>query len=312
MRVLVTGGAGYVGSVLVGCLLERGHDVTVMDILRKGGLGLLPHFANPAMRFVRGDIRDAAAVEEAVKGADVIIHLAAVVGQPSCDKDPWTAKQVNLDGTANIIEKRSKRQLVVFASTLSNYGAVTDKICDETMEPKPLTLYAATKMTAERRLLESGNVIIFRPGTAFGVSPQMRLDLLFNDFVYRAVTQRSLVLYQEDFVRPFIHVRDFARGFLFGIENRERMVDQVYNLGDESLSVSKQQLADRIRQRADFTCETAGCGEDPDKRNYMVNFSKIKALGYSTSVSLDDGIDEVIRAIPVLESRNLFSNPSYY
>lgn len=312
MRILVTGGAGYVGSVLIGKLLDKNHKVTVLDNLRKGGSGLLPYFTNSNMDFIKGDIRDPSAVEKAVKHNDIIIHLAAVVGQPACDRDPWMARQVNLDGTMNLINKRSKQQIVIFASTLSNYGAVVGQSCTEDMEPKPLTLYAMTKVEAERRLLESGNVIILRPATAFGLSPQMRLDLLFNDFVYKAVKEKQLTLFEPDFMRAFINVCDFSNGLIFGIDNINKMLDKVFNLGDESLNLTKKDLAQRIKTVVDFDLKIAPVGNDPDKRNYRVDFSKIKSLGYQTRISIDDGIKQLVRAMPAIEIKNSFNNPSYY
>jgi len=311
-RVLVTGGAGYVGSVLVGQLLERGYKVKVIDNLRKGGLGLISYFANPNLEFIKGDIRDSVAVEKTLGDVEVVIHLAAVVGQPACDKDPWAAKQINLEGTKNIIAKRSRQQLVIFASTLSNYGTVVGQICTEEMDPRPLTLYAITKEEAERYLLEVGNVIILRPATAFGLSPQMRLDLLLNDFVYRAVKEGKLDLFESDFVRAFIHVRDFTYGLIFSIENAEKMIDKIYNLGDESLNLTKRELAERIKQHVEFKLSISDSGGDPDRRNYRVDFSRIKTLGYRTCISIDQGIEELVRAMPILEVKSHFSNPSYY
>jgi nucleoside-diphosphate-sugar epimerase len=308
MRVLVTGGAGYIGSILVPMLLGAGHHVRVLDSLRKGGLGLLPYVSNPSLELVRADIRDADAVRAALRDADVIMHLAAIVGFPACRKDPWLARETNVDGTLNIIRHRSPSQLVVFPSSLSNYGTETGSLCTEEMEPKPITLYGETKLEAEKRLLEAGNVIVFRPATAFGLSPQMRLDLLFNEFVYKAVKERCLIVYEPHFVRAFIHVRDFARAFLFTIENNGRMVDQVFNLGSESLNLSKGELAQRIRDKVDCALHISEAGEDPDKRNYRVAFSKLRSLGFEVEVSIDQGIEELMRGLQVIDVANPFSN----
>lgn len=312
MRVLVTGGAGYVGCVLVGQLLQEGHQVRVLDNLRKGGLGLLPYLSQGRLEFMRGDVRDPGAVGQAMRGADVVVHLAAVVGYPACDRDPWQARQVNVDGTLNVIAARSDSQLVLFPSSLSNYGNVPNGVCTEEMDPVPLTLYGRTKLEAEKRLLEAGNAIIFRPATAFGLSPQMRLDLLFNDFVFRALKQRQLVVYQPQFMRAFIHVRDFARAFLFALDNADRMLNQVYNLGDESLNLSKGELAHRIRQRIDCSLQISEEGEDPDKRNYSVDFSKLRALGFHTQVTIEEGIEELARGLQVIDLPNPYSNASFY
>jgi nucleoside-diphosphate-sugar epimerase len=311
MRILVTGGAGYVGCVLVPMLLDAGHHVRVLDSLRKGGLGLLPYISNPRLELVRADIRDADAVRDALSDADVIMHLAAIVGYPACRKDPWLARETNVDGTLNIIRHRSAGQLVVFPSSLSSYGTETGSVCTEDMEPKPITIYGHTKLEAEKRLLEAGNVIVFRPATAFGLSTQMRLDFLFNHFVYKAVKEKYLAVYESHFMRAFIHVRDFARAFLFAIENNGRMVDQIYNLGSESLNLSKGELAQRIREKIEFVLHISEVGEDPDKRNYRVAFSKLHSLGFEVEVDVDQGIEELRRGLQVIDVVNPFSNVTY-
>lgn len=308
MRVLVTGGAGYIGSILVPVLLGAGHHVRVLDSLRKGGLGLLPYMTNPSLELMRADIRDADAVREALRDADVIMHLAAIVGYPACRKDPWLARETNVEGTLNIIRHRSPDQLVVFPSSLSNYGTETGGVCTEDMDPKPVTLYGHTKLEAEKRLLEAGNVIVFRPATAFGLSPQMRLDLLFNEFVYKALKEQYLVVYEPHFMRAFVHVRDFARALLFALENNGRMIDQVYNLGSESLNLTKGELAQRIRQKIEFVLHISEVGEDPDKRNYTVAFSKLRSLGFEVEVDVDQGIEELMRGLQVIDVANPFSN----
>lgn len=311
MRVLVTGGAGYIGSILVPMLLGAGHYVRVLDSLRKGGLGLLPYMTNPSLELMRADIRDADAVREALRDADVIMHLAAIVGYPACRKDPWLARETNVEGTLNIIRHRSPDQLVVFPSSLSNYGTETGGVCTEDMDPKPVTLYGHTKLEAEKRLLEAGNVIVFRPATAFGLSPQMRLDLLFNEFVYRALKEKYLVVYEPHFMRAFVHVRDFARAFLFAIENNGRMIDQVFNLGSESLNLTKGELAQRIREKIEFVLHISEVGEDPDKRNYTVAFSKLRSLGFEVEVDVDHGIEELRRGLQVIDVANPFSNITF-
>jgi len=312
VRVLVTGGAGYIGCVLVSQLLEAGYQVRVLDSLRKGGLGLLAYFANPRLEFIRGDIRHEETVKRALKDADVIIHLAAVVGYPACDRDPWLARQVNVDGTLNIDRHRSRSQPVLFPSSLSNYGMAANTICTEETIPTPITLYGITKLEAERHLLATGNAVVFRPATAFGLSPQMRLDLLFNEFVYKALKERHLVVYQPHFMRAFLHVSDFARAFLFAIDNIDRMVDQIYNLGDESLNLTKGQLAQRIREKINFDLQISEVREDPDKRDYTVDFSKLRALGYQARVSIEQGIEELARGLQIIDVANPFTNVAYY
>jgi len=311
MKVLITGGVGYVGCVLVPMLLEGGNEVRVLDSFRKGGLALLPWAGHPRLEVLRGDIRDAAATREAVQGADVIMHLAAVVGYPACQKDPWLARTTNVGGTINLIKHRSPQQLIVYPSSLSNYGSVADGLCTEEMDPQPITLYGATKLQAEKRLLEAGNVIVYRPATAFGLSPQMRLDLLFNEFVYKALKDRYIVVYQPQFMRAFIHVRDFARAFLFAIDNADRMVGQIYNLGWECLNLTKGELAERMREKLDFVLQISETGEDPDRRNYRVDFSKLRAMGFEAKTGIEEGIEELVRGYSVLEVQNPFSNVAH-
>lgn len=312
MRVLVTGGAGYVGCVLVQELLAAGYEVRVLDSLRKAGLPLLPLLASPRLEFQRGDVRDQRALSEALRGADVVAHLAAVVGYPACERDPWLAREVNVGGTLNLTAARSSGQLIVFPSSLSNYGSVPDSICTEEMEPQPLTLYGATKLEAERLLLDGGNAVVFRPATAFGLSPQLRLDLLFNGFVYQALRDGRIVVYQPHFMRAFIHVRDFARAILFAIDNAEGMRDGVYNLGAESLNLTKGDLAGRIAQRLGCRLQISEDGQDPDRRNYRVDFSKLEALGFRTQLTIEDGIEEMARGLQVVTVPNPYSNTSYY
>lgn len=312
MRVLVTGGAGYVGCVLVQELLAAGYEVRVLDSLRKAGLPLLPLLASPRLEFQRGDVRDQRALSEALRGADVVAHLAAVVGYPACERDPWLAREVNVGGTLNLTAARSSGQLIVFPSSLSNYGSVPDSICTEEMEPQPLTLYGATKLKAERLLLDEGNAVVFRPATAFGLSPQLRLDLLFNGFVYQALRDGRIVVYQPHFMRAFIHVRDFARAILFAIDNAEGMRDGVYNLGAESLNLTKGDLAGRIAQRLGCRLQISEDGQDPDRRNYRVDFSKLEALGFRTQLTIEDGIEEMARGLQVVTVPNPYSNTSYY
>jgi nucleoside-diphosphate-sugar epimerase len=308
MKVVVTGGCGYVGSVLVPVLLEAGHRVTVFDNLRKSGQALLSYFGNPALEFVRGDVRDENAVRKVVADADAVAHLAALVGFPLCLSDPWATRSTNVDGALTVRNALGRQQLLLFASSLSNYGTMPGEVCTEETLPKPITLYGITKMEAETRLLERENTIVFRPATAFGLSPQMRLDLLFNSFVQAALREKKLVVYEADYFRAFIHVHDFARAFLFALDHSEKMTNEIYNLGDETLNLTKGDLAQRISKRVGCRVELSSDGTDPDLRNYRVSFSKLKALGFCTKRSIDDGIEELVRAMPALASPPPFSN----
>ena len=308
MRILVTGGAGYVGSVLVPMLLGQGHAVRVLDNLMYGGRGLLPCFADRHFEFIRGDIREEAAVRKTLEGVDIIIHLAAIVGFPACKKDPRLAEEVNVLGTKNLDRLRGRDHLIIFASTGSNYGAVAGDLCTEETPLSPLTVYGQTKTEAERYLLDSGNVVCLRFATAFGISSRMRLDLLINDFVYRAVRERNLIIYEKSYKRSFIHVRDMSQSFVFAIDHADRMRDNVYNVGSESMNYSKEEVARKIRERIDFYLHFADIGTDEDQRNYEVSYEKIRRLGFSTTIGLEEGIGELIRALQVVEVKNEFSN----
>ena len=308
MRILVTGGAGYIGCVLVPVLLENGYSVLVLDNLTYGGTGLLPHFRNPRFEFIHGDIRDARVVRDSLNGCDAIIHLAAIVGLPACRKNPDLAQSVNVDGTRVIAQATGRDRLVLFGSTGSNYGALADKLCTEETPLNPASLYGKTKTAAESILRQDCNTIAYRFATAFGVSPRMRLDLLVNDFVYTALRMRCLVIYEAHFMRTFIHVHDIARSFLFGIENALRMQGQVFNVGSEEMNCTKAQVCEMIRRKVDYYLHYADVGEDGDRRNYVVSYQKIKSCGYGTTISLESGIDELVRAVRVLNGNNPYSN----
>ena len=308
MRILVTGGAGYIGCVLAPLLLESGYQVRVLDNLIYNGTGLLPHFRNPSFDFVKGDIRDPQAVRDAVRDCDVVIHLAAIVGFPACRKYPDLTQTVNVEGTKVVAEAAGRERLVLFASTGSNYGALEDEVCTEETPLNPLSLYGKTKTAAEQYLLENCNTIAYRFATAFGISPRMRLDLLINDFVYAAVRVHHLVVYEANFMRSFVHVYDIARSILFAIENADRMQGEVYNVGSESMNYSKAQVCEMIRRKVDFYLHFADIGEDADKRNYVVSYRKISSLGYRTTITLEEGIDELVCGAQVLDVKNPYSN----
>lgn len=301
MKVLVTGGAGYVGCVLVPLLLDRGYQVRVFDNLTFGGRGLLPYLPHPHFEFVKGDICHEATLARALKDADAVIHLAAIVGYPACNKQPSVAHQVNVEGTRNLARLCSRGQPIIFASTGSNYGALAGELCTEETLLNPQSVYGRTKTEAEQVLLEAGNAVCYRFATAFGVSPRMRLDLLINDFVYRAFKERSLILYERSFKRTFIHVRDMGRSFLFALDNFPKMRNQAYNVGSESLNFTKEEIALEIKERIDYYLHFAEIGQDEDKRNYEVSYRKIRALGYETTISLEQGIEELVKAAPALE-----------
>lgn len=307
MKVLVTGGAGYIGSVLVPLLLQRGYEVTVLDKLMFGCEGMLGSFAYPNFRFVRGDVSEQSTLKECLRGQDLIIHLAAYVGYPICKKYPREATQTNLHGSM-LLDKLRGDTPVLFGSTGSNYGVVTDEVCTEETPLNPVTLYGETKTLAEKLFRESGNSVCYRFATAFGISPRLRLDLLVNDFCYRAAKLKSVIVYESHFKRTFIHVRDIGKSFLFAIDNYERMKDQVFNVGSNTMNFTKAEIAYKIKERVDFYLHFADFGKDEDQRNYEVSYEKIDGLGFQTTISLDQGIDELLRVVEAIELSNPYSN----
>lgn len=307
-NILVTGGAGCVGSTLVPVLLSSGYRVRVLDNLMYGGMGLLSNFSNSNFEVIIGDIRNKEVVKSALKNMDAIIHLAAIVGYPACDKYPQEAQEINYKGTKQLNELRNKNQLLIFASTGSNYGHVASGICTEETPLAPLTNYGRTKTKAEETIASTPNVIIYRYATAFGLSPRLRLDLLINDLTYQALKTKHLVVYEKDYRRTFIHVRDMAKSVIFALENSSKMVGQVYNVGDESMNVKKEDVVNILLQKMEFILNFTDSGRDADQRNYEVDYSKIKKLGFRTDISIENGIDEMIRAFKVVTIKNPYSN----
>ncbi len=297
IRVLVTGGAGYLGSVLCELLLAEGYSVTVLDSLIYRQNSLFHLCANPRFEFYYGDARDEALLERLVKSADAVIPLAAIVGAPACDRDPSRARSVNLDAIRLINRLRSSRQLIVYPTTNSGYGTKTgDVFCTEETPLEPISLYGQTKTQAEQELLQSPNVVTLRLATVFGMSPRMRLDLLVNHFVYAAATDGYIVIFEKDFKRNYIHIRDVADCFLYCIQNHERMAGRAYNAGLDAANLSKEELALAIKRHVpNFYIHFAEVGSDPDKRNYVVANQRLREAGFEAKRSLEEGILELLK-----------------
>jgi nucleoside-diphosphate-sugar epimerase len=310
-RVLVTGGLGYLGSILCEHLLDHGHHVRAVDNLTYGvGQQALFHLcANPAFDFVKGDVRDEELMRRLLLDADVVIHLAAIVGAAACERDPLLATSVNLDSVRLLSRLRSPNQLVIFPNTNSGYGTTSgENFCTEDSPLRPISLYGQTKVTAERVLLEQPNTIALRLATVFGTSPRMRLDLLVNHFVYAAFKEGYLVIFEKDFKRNFVHVRDVADCMVHCVANAERMRGQAYNVGLDSANLSKEQLALKVKQYVpNLYVHFAAIGEDPDKRNYVVSSQRLHAAGFVPRRSLDEGIQELLKGY-AMQGRLLFHN----
>lgn len=309
MKILVTGGAGYLGSVLVPLLLDKGHQVTVVDNLMFGQQSLLACCSNPLFSFIRGDSRDEILMADLAKKADVIIPLAALVGAPLCAQHPEDTVSINRDAIMMLDKHRSQDQMMLVPITNSGYGVGDEgKFCTEESALRPISLYGRMKVELEQALLSGGNVISFRLATVFGASPRMRTDLLVNDFVYRAVFDRVVVLFESHFKRNYIHIRDVARVFLHGINNYVGMKGQPYNVGLSDANLSKKELCQVIKRHLpEFVFIESEIGQDPDKRDYIVSNDRIESTGWKPKYSLDDGIRELKKVYAMIKN-NEFSN----
>ena len=309
-KIFITGGAGYIGTSLIPLLLSEGHQVTVYDSLMfNSGDKLIPFFASERFTFIKGDVRDKERLGQAMKGHDVVIHLAALVGFPICrEKGEQESYNINVVGTQNVLDCLEDNQYLLFGSTGSNYGEVVG-ICTEETPLNPLSIYGRTKTEAEELVMLRKNSTAFRFATAFGASPRLRLDLLVNDLTNKAVKEGYSVIYESHFLRTFIHVRDIARVFLFAINNQDEMADNVYNVGSDSMNYSKKEVCELIQKHVPGAYfNYADVGEDADKRNYQVSYEKINKLGFDTTVNIDQGIEELIKVLEVIQINSPYYN----
>ena len=308
-KIFVTGGAGYIGSILVPMLLRNGYRVTVFDSLLFNQSSLLDCCADPNFNFVKGDICDIELINQLLPQFDVILPLAAIVGAPACKINPALTNLVNYDAHMNIVRNISTNQVAIFPTTNSGYGiGGDDSYCTEETPLRPISEYGKTKVKIEQAFLDRGNAVTFRLATVFGMSPRMRMDLLVNDFTYRAVRDKSIVLFEEHFRRNYIHVRDVAKAFVFGIDNYQQMVGEPYNVGLTSANLTKRQLCEAIKVFVpELHIHSAPIGEDPDKRDYLVSNEKIETLGFSPDCTLELGIQELLKGYKILKP-NRFSN----
>ena len=303
-KILVTGGAGYLGSTMVPDLLNAGHKVTVLDNFMFKQTSLNHVCYHPNFDVVKGDIRIKSVMEPLIKDADIVIPLAALVGAPLCNLDPVGATTINHDAITLMIKLLSKQQVVLMPTTNSAYGTGDENnFCTEESPLRPISQYAIEKVAIEKELMQRENVISFRLATVFGMSPRMRIDLLVNDFTYRAVNDRFVVLFESSFKRNYIHVKDVSRVFLHAITNFDKMNGQIYNVGLSDANVSKKELCERIQKQVpSFVVLDAPVGKDPDQRNYIVSNAKIEATGYKPSMSLEAGISELLKGYRMIKN----------
>lgn len=309
MKIFITGGAGYLGSVLTPTLLSLGHEVTVLDNFYFNQNSLLDCCQHENFRIVRGDCRDEALVKPLLAKADLIIPLAALVGVPLCNTDALATKSTNQDAVEMLCRLAGKQQWFIMPVTNSGYGiGEKGKHCTEDSPLRPLSTYGITKVKAEEAVLARENSISFRLATVFGMSPRMRIDLLVNDFVYRAVYDRAVVVFEGHFKRNYIHIRDVARAMLHGIAHFDQMKGKCYNVGLDDANLSKLELCAVIQKHLPkFVFVEAPIGEDPDKRDYIVSNARIAAAGFKPEWGLDRGIQELIKGFTILRN-SIYSN----
>ncbi|ADG94575.1 NAD-dependent epimerase/dehydratase [Arcobacter nitrofigilis DSM 7299] len=309
LRILVTGGAGYLGSILIPELLKAGHKVTVLDTFIFGQNSLADVCYLENFNVVRGDTRDEVLLKELTKDKDIVIPLAALVGAPLCNRDMIGTVTINRDAIKTLSEVLSPSQKILMPVTNSGYGIGQDGVyCTEETPLNPISTYGKTKVEAEEIILQRENSISFRLATVFGMSPRMRLDLLVNDFTYRAVNDGFIVIFEGHFKRNYVHIRDVARAFLHGIENFDKMKGEAYNVGLSDANLSKLELCAKIKEYVpNFTIMEAQIGKDPDQRNYIVSNEKIEATGFKPIYNLDAGIKELIKGYTIIKNSK-FSN----
>ena len=308
-NILVTGGAGYLGSTMVPDLLAAGHKVTVLDNFMFKQTSLNNCCYHPNFTVVKGDIRQKDTMLALMKKADVIIPLAALVGAPLCSLDPIGATTINHDAIELMLKLLSKDQIVLMPTTNSAYGTGDkDNYCNEESPLRPISQYAIEKVGIEQELMQQENAISFRLATVFGMSPRMRIDLLVNDFTYRAVNDRFVVLFESHFKRNYIHVRDVSRVFQHALNNHDAMKGEIYNVGLSDANVSKRELCEQIQKQVpDFIFIDEQIGKDPDQRNYIVSNDKIESTGFKTEFSLDRGIGELLKGYTMIKN-SLYGN----
>ena len=309
MNILVTGGGGYIGSVLVPSLLSQGHSVTVIDNFMYKQTSLASSIRNEKLSLVFGDVRDETLMKVHLSKADVVIPLAAIVGAPACDIDPIAAQSINKDSILWLIKHLSRNQRIIMPTTNSAYGSGDENnFCDENSPLNPLSLYARDKVTVEKALMELPNATSFRLATVFGISPRMRLDLLVNNFTYRAISDGFVIVFEGHFKRNYVHVLDVIQAFNLALGNEKDFKGEIFNVGLSEANISKIELCREIQSIIPaFTYMEAALGKDPDQRNYVVSNQKIERLGFKPTVTLRSGLEELVKGLKMFNQKP-FSN----
>jgi nucleoside-diphosphate-sugar epimerase len=302
VKICVTGGAGYLGSILVPKLISHGHEVVVVDSFLYNQTSLLDVMNSPKLTLIRADVREFSSYNDVLKESDVVIPLACLTGAPLCDQKPREAKEVNLQVIAETKKRLSASQRILFPNTNSGYGVgEKDIFCNEESALRPVSLYGRLKVEAEQVLLERENTVTFRLATLFGPSPRMRLDLLVNDFAYRAYFDHTVVLFEGHFKRNYLHIQDAADAFLHALDHFDAMKGRCYNVGLEDANLSKIELCELIKGHLpQFQYVESAIGSDPDKRNYIVSNERIKEAGFVAKTSLHEGIEQLIKTFQVI------------
>ncbi len=306
MKILVTGGAGYIGSILVPTLLSLNNEITVIDNFMYKQSSLNQICFNKNFKIINGDIRDSNLMREQIAANDVVIPLAAIVGAPLCKKDPYTADSVNSQAIKNMLKLVSKNQFILMPTTNSAYGTGDkNNFCDENSELKPISKYAIDKVEIEKLLMDRENSISYRLATVFGMSPRMRIDLLVNDFTYRAYHDSALIIFEGHFKRNYIHIKDVVKAFVHALNNLDNMKSEIFNVGLSDANLSKLELCNKIKKHIPgFTFVEEKLKKDPDQRNYIVSNEKIEKTGFKPDCSLSDGIEELIKGYSMIKNQN--------
>ena len=300
-NVLITGGAGYIGSELTGYLLDEGYNVSVVDNLMYDATSLLRYASNEDFKFTRGDVRDPNLLTTELAQADIIIPLAALVGFPLCERDPRGAEEINHEHVAMLARLKTQEQKIIYPCTNSGYGTSED-ICTEESPLNPVSLYGKTKVAAEDAVRAVDNHVTFRLATVFGPSSRMRTDLLVNNFVLKAMREKVLVLYECEFMRNYVHIHDVCRAFMFVIDNWDSCKNETYNVGNDSLNMNKLELAKKISEHMPLEIIKAEFTSDPDVRDYIVSSEKLFNKGFECKYNLDTGVKQLVNTYGIIES----------